>query len=379
MPLIECTKCGQEVSDNVNYCPNCGCYIKKKIKVDSDSLTTFDVTDKEIDIPKSVEENKEKYLEDIVEALRGNKGLNIEELSHASNKLKEFTHESTEELIELMKQLCNEEICKIPSFHPSKYFLVNAVIEDPRINTSNIIAIINGLLSKQDEYLEKFKLKSEYGKLKSLFSSLNSARRRLIATTLTRPSHPHIPMSSSTAGTIGTIAGGVSGGILAANRAEQKMEQYRVFENNYYSGINDINTARREALNYMYKIEGILNIDKETRKDWENKKTQIMELEAQKNNDVYNVKTNGCYIATCVYGSYDCPEVWTLRRFRDDFLYERNIGRLFIKLYYAISPTIVKRFGKNHIFKSFNKCILDKMVNKLNNAGYKDTKYNDKY
>lgn len=25
----------------------------------------------------------------------------------------------------------------------------------------------------------------------------------------------------------------------------------------------------------------------------------------------------GCYVATCVYGSYDCPEVWTLRRFRD--------------------------------------------------------------
>ena len=24
----------------------------------------------------------------------------------------------------------------------------------------------------------------------------------------------------------------------------------------------------------------------------------------------------GCYIATCVYGSYDCPQVWTLRRFR---------------------------------------------------------------
>lgn len=29
---------------------------------------------------------------------------------------------------------------------------------------------------------------------------------------------------------------------------------------------------------------------------------------------------NGCYIATCVYGSYDCPQVWILRRFRDDIL-----------------------------------------------------------
>ena len=25
----------------------------------------------------------------------------------------------------------------------------------------------------------------------------------------------------------------------------------------------------------------------------------------------------GDYISTCVYGSYDCPEGWMLRRFRD--------------------------------------------------------------
>ena len=27
--------------------------------------------------------------------------------------------------------------------------------------------------------------------------------------------------------------------------------------------------------------------------------------------------SGGCYVATAVYGSYDCPEVWTLRRYRD--------------------------------------------------------------
>lgn len=30
--------------------------------------------------------------------------------------------------------------------------------------------------------------------------------------------------------------------------------------------------------------------------------------------------TGGCYVATAVYGSYDCPQVWTLRRFRDNTL-----------------------------------------------------------
>ena len=32
--------------------------------------------------------------------------------------------------------------------------------------------------------------------------------------------------------------------------------------------------------------------------------------------------SQGCYVATCVYGSYDCPQVWTLRRFRDNTLAE---------------------------------------------------------
>lgn len=86
-----------------------------------------------------------------------------------------------------------------------------------------------------------------------------------------------------------------------------------------------------------------------------------------------------CYIATCVYGSYDCPQVWTLRRFRDYTLDETWYGRLFIKCYYAISPTIVKLFGKTKWFRSFWKSKLDRMVANLNNKGVDDTKYIDKY
>ena len=80
-----------------------------------------------------------------------------------------------------------------------------------------------------------------------------------------------------------------------------------------------------------------------------------------------------------VYGSYNCKEVWTLRSFRDYYLDENFLGRLFIKIYYAVSPTMVKIFGKNKHFISFNKRILDKLVKKLNEQGYKNTKYIDKY
>lgn len=89
--------------------------------------------------------------------------------------------------------------------------------------------------------------------------------------------------------------------------------------------------------------------------------------------------TNGCYIATCVYGSYNCPEVWTLRRLRDYILAPTWFGRLFIKCYYAISPMLVKWFGTTTWFKSFWKVKLDKLVLYLNSRGVEDTAYTDKY
>ena len=88
---------------------------------------------------------------------------------------------------------------------------------------------------------------------------------------------------------------------------------------------------------------------------------------------------DGCYIATCVYGSYNCPQVWVLRRFRDYQLNRTIYGKCFIKVYYFISPKIVKIFGNNKHFKNFSKNVLDKLVNKLIKQGVKDTEYNDIY
>ena len=87
--------------------------------------------------------------------------------------------------------------------------------------------------------------------------------------------------------------------------------------------------------------------------------------------------SGGCYVATCVYGSYDCPEVWTLRRFRDETLAKTWYGRAFIHTYYAISPTIVKWFGDTDWFKNMWRGTLDKMVANLNAEGVPDTPYAD--
>lgn len=90
------------------------------------------------------------------------------------------------------------------------------------------------------------------------------------------------------------------------------------------------------------------------------------------------ISNPGCYIATAVYGSYDCPEVWTLRRFRDYTLAETWYGRTFINIYYTISPTLVKWFGKSEWFRKSALLPLNKLIVYLHKKGIEDTPYNDR-
>jgi len=44
---------------------------------------------------------------------------------------------------------------------------------------------------------------------------------------------------------------------------------------------------------------------------------ETLQKRLESNESKIQESTSGCYIATSVYGSYDCPQVWTLRRYRD--------------------------------------------------------------
>lgn len=68
----------------------------------------------------------------------------------------------------------------------------------------------------------------------------------------------------------------------------------------------------------------------------------------------------GCFIATAIYGSYDSAEVLLLRELRDKFLLTNSGGKLFVKIYYSISPTIsnfimekpkILKAMKNYLFE----------------------------
>lgn len=73
----------------------------------------------------------------------------------------------------------------------------------------------------------------------------------------------------------------------------------------------------------------------------------------------------GCYIATAVYGGYDTAEVLVLRKFRDEVLKRSFLGRTFVKLYYALSPSIAVKLKRHDKINEKVKCLLDKFVNYL--------------
>ncbi|WP_303814380.1 CFI-box-CTERM domain-containing protein [Selenomonas ruminantium] len=76
-------------------------------------------------------------------------------------------------------------------------------------------------------------------------------------------------------------------------------------------------------------------------------------------------KKKGCFIATAVYGDYDAPEVRVLRCFRDNVLDKSALGRVFIRTYYAISPSIANWLRAHNDVSFAVKKLLDKFVDFL--------------
>lgn len=94
-------------------------------------------------------------------------------------------------------------------------------------------------------------------------------------------------------------------------------------------------------------------------------------------NKVNACEKKGCYIATAVYGTYDCPQLWVLRRFRDTFLENRWWGRMFIMAYYKVSPVIVRILGDNKKINDSIRKLLDYFVKILKNKGFGEQPYQD--
>lgn len=161
-------------------------------------------------------------------------------------------------------------------------------------------------------------------------------------------------------------------------------EKYNIDKENYAEILKINSTILKGILEKRsYNPTGAtLDIRKLVVPEWEeyNKKYIANCEKIKKIDPIYspdNAKQGGCYIATCVYGSYDCSPVWVLRRYRDNRLAKTWCGRSFIKFYYWISPKMVRLFGDRKWFKNIFKRPLDRKVKNLLAKGYLDTPYYD--
>lgn len=73
-----------------------------------------------------------------------------------------------------------------------------------------------------------------------------------------------------------------------------------------------------------------------------------------------------CFIATAVYGDGTCPEVMTLRRFRDETLLPNFLGEKFVSFYYKVSPPIAIWLKSKPNLSAIIRFILNYLVKIIN-------------
>lgn len=70
----------------------------------------------------------------------------------------------------------------------------------------------------------------------------------------------------------------------------------------------------------------------------------------------------GCFIATAAYGSYLHPKVAELRSFRDSYLLTNAPGRLFVALYYRVSPPLARVIAEHDLLRAAARGLLVPLI-----------------
>jgi hypothetical protein len=69
-----------------------------------------------------------------------------------------------------------------------------------------------------------------------------------------------------------------------------------------------------------------------------------------------------CFIATAAFGNYRAPEVILLQKFRDRYLLTNAPGRLFVDVYYRLSPALADFISRHDALRSATRLALKPLI-----------------
>ena len=357
MALINCPECGKQISDKAPACPDCGYPINPTTQ------------------STSTHEDNSKKLANLYE--RARKSLEVDDLEHAAEYYKQILDEIPTDWEAYFYSYLGE----FPTFTNAQAGSVAEKLGNT-IPPSFDMAVQNCSAEEANNRVRIISQKTS-DRLVTIAASGASLLRQYeggnilfptgnVNSNLYRNMRPIV---------VNTIANCVLAYAPIDAKLKELLDNGKVDKNICIECLLYIRRARYQIANmqfspsagvseYLIKAELIHDYAKAINEF--DPSFEIPSVESKTNS------SGGCYVATCVYGSYDCPEVWTLRRYRDNTLGATWYGRLFIKTYYAVSPTLVKWFGKTKWFKKLWRGKLDKMVKNLQARGVESTPYCDK-
>lgn len=152
-------------------------------------------------------------------------------------------------------------------------------------------------------------------------------------------------------------------------RDESKAQIY-VHNHIYY---NTILNSRPEILKLRNKYFPNLSAEEITKMNTSEGSITNNELKTKSDAIIYEQKSNqnkatsneDCFVATAIYNDYNHPKVMVLRNFRDNKLKGNFFGRLFIKIYYKVGPSMAKASKHFRVVKSVFTHIIEKIVEKI--------------
>jgi hypothetical protein len=74
---------------------------------------------------------------------------------------------------------------------------------------------------------------------------------------------------------------------------------------------------------------------------------------------------SGCFVATSAFGDVNSYQVVTLRSFRDEVLLHSRVGRLAVRIYYCISPTIAAHIERSPSRRAVTRAAIERIIRLL--------------